>query len=63
MFEKGMLRPLTSERAYSNHMEDFWVMELASYHKTLEERTVEFEGKLMLDGEYNWGEPQGREKW
>jgi len=32
-------------------------------HKTLEERTAEFDGKLMLDGEYDWGEPVGREVW
>ncbi len=32
-------------------------------HKTLEERAKEFDGKLMLDGEYVWGEPVGREVW
>lgn len=32
-------------------------------HKTLEERAEEFDGKLMLDGEYDWGEPVGREVW
>ena len=32
-------------------------------HKTLEERAVEFNGKLMLDGEYDWGNPVGREVW
>lgn len=32
-------------------------------HKTLEERTKEFGGKLMLDGEYEWGEAVGREVW
>ena len=32
-------------------------------HKTLEERASEFDGKLMLDGEYDWGEPVGREVW
>lgn len=32
-------------------------------HKTLEERAGEFGGKLMLDGEYDWGEPAGREVW
>lgn len=32
-------------------------------HKTLEERAAEFDGKLMLDGEYDWGEPLGREAW
>ncbi len=32
-------------------------------HKTLDERAGEFDGKLMLDGEYDWGEPVGREVW
>ncbi|MCI8615953.1 AbrB/MazE/SpoVT family DNA-binding domain-containing protein [Parablautia intestinalis] len=32
-------------------------------HKTLEERAAEFDGKLMLDGEYDWGVPVGREVW
>lgn len=32
-------------------------------HKTLEERAAEYEGKLMLDGEYDWGGPAGREVW
>ncbi len=32
-------------------------------HKTLEERAAEFSGSLMLDGEYDWGEPVGREVW
>ncbi len=32
-------------------------------HKTLEERAAEFNGKLILDGEYDWGESVGREVW
>ena len=32
-------------------------------HKTLEERAAEFDGKFMLEGEYDWGEPVGREVW
>ena len=32
-------------------------------HKSLEERAMDFGGKLMLDGEYDWGEPVGREVW
>lgn len=32
-------------------------------HKSLEERAAEFDGKLMLDGEYDWGELVGREVW
>jgi len=32
-------------------------------HKTLEERAAEYNVRLMLDGEYDWGEPVGREVW
>ena len=32
-------------------------------HKSLEERAREFDGKLGLDGEYDWGQPLGREVW
>lgn len=32
-------------------------------HRTLEERAAEFDGKLDLDGEFDWGEPAGREAW
>lgn len=32
-------------------------------HKSLEERASEFNGNLMLDGEYNFGRPLGREIW
>ena len=32
-------------------------------HKTLEERAAEFGGNLKLDGEFDWGEPLGREVW
>lgn len=32
-------------------------------HKTLEERAAKFQGKLELDGEFDWGEPEGREVW
>lgn len=32
-------------------------------HKTLEERSAEFNGKLNLDGEYDWGELVGKEVW
>ena len=32
-------------------------------HKTLEERAASFGGELNLDGEYDWGEPLGREVW
>lgn len=32
-------------------------------HKTLEERAADFNGKLNLDGEYDWGEPVVKEVW
>ena len=32
-------------------------------HRTLEERAAEYGGQLHLDGEFDWGEPVGREIW
>lgn len=32
-------------------------------HKSLEERAVAYGGRLLLDGEYDWGTPVGREDW
>ncbi|MEE0956014.1 MAG: AbrB/MazE/SpoVT family DNA-binding domain-containing protein [Eubacterium sp.] len=32
-------------------------------HRTLEERAAEYGGKLGLDGEFDFGEPTGREVW
>ena len=32
-------------------------------HKTLEDRTAECDGKLVLDTEFDWGEPVGKEVW
>ena len=37
--------------------------ELSFQHKTLEERATKYDGKLNLDGEYDWGMPVGREVW
>ncbi len=33
------------------------------HHKTLEERAAAFGNNLQLDGEFDWGEPVGREAW
>lgn len=33
------------------------------HHKTLEERAEQYDGKLFLDGEFDWGEQVGREVW
>ena len=38
-------------------------LEKTMRHKTLEERALEYGGRLMLDGEYDWGEPVGRDVW
>ena len=38
-------------------------LEKTFQHRTLEERAAEYGGKLMLDGEFDWGEPVGREVW
>lgn len=32
-------------------------------HKTLEERAAEYGGELSLDGEFDYGDPAGREIW
>ena len=32
-------------------------------HKTLEERVAEYDGKLNVNGEYVWGNPEGGEVW
>ena len=32
-------------------------------HRTLEERAEEYGGRIELDGEYDWGEKVGKEKW
>lgn len=32
-------------------------------HKTLEERAAEYGGELPLDGEFDYGDPIGREIW
>lgn len=37
--------------------------ELSFQHITLEERSAKYDGKLNLDGEYDWGTPVGREAW
>ena len=37
--------------------------ELLDVQVSNEERAAEFGGKLNVDGEYDWGEPAGREVW
>lgn len=32
-------------------------------HKSLEERVAAYSGKLCILGEYDWGDPKGREMW
>ena len=32
-------------------------------HRTFEERVAEYGGKIGVDGEFDWGEPVGREIW
>ncbi|MCD8195610.1 MAG: AbrB/MazE/SpoVT family DNA-binding domain-containing protein [Lachnospiraceae bacterium] len=39
------------------------ILEKEFKHRTLEERAQEFDGKLNLDGEIDWGEAAGRELW
>lgn len=39
------------------------VLEKKFRHKSLEERAAEYGGKLILEGEFDWGEKVGREIW
>ena len=39
------------------------MLEKLTRHRTLEERAAKYGGKLDLDGEFDWGEPVGREVW
>ena len=39
------------------------VLTKAFKHRTLEERALDYNGELLLDGEYDWGESVGREIW
>lgn len=54
------------------HIDDFFNIDIVNgdivlsksfKHKTLEERTEEFGGKIGPYEEFVWGEPAGREKW
>jgi len=45
------------------HQEIKFSEERSFQHKTLEERAMAYDGKLNLDGEYDWGVPVGREIW
>lgn len=38
-------------------------MEEYELYELLEERTAEYGERLMLEGEFDWGEPVGREVW
>ncbi|WP_158589497.1 hypothetical protein [Butyrivibrio sp. CB08] len=37
--------------------------EMPVRHKTLEERASEYGDELKVNGEFDWGEPVGREIW
>ncbi len=39
------------------------ILEKPHRHRSLEERVAEYGGKLLLDGEFDWGEAKGREIW
>lgn len=39
------------------------ILEKQVRHKSLEERAAKYANQLYLDGEYDWGEPTGREGW
>ena len=39
------------------------VLEKQFRHRSLEERAAAYGGKLLLDGEFDWGGKVGREVW
>lgn len=39
------------------------ILEKTCRHRTLEERAAEYGGRLLLDGEFDWGDSKGREIW
>lgn len=50
------------DERFAESFEKMVLMTLKAFrHKTLEERASEFDGKLDLDEEFDWGEPEGRE--
>ena len=56
----GLKKELKEE---SKKLDEMIKLEKNFRHKTLEERVKRYEGKINLDGEYDWGEIVGREKW
>ena len=50
------------DERFAESFEKMVLMTLKAFrHKTLEERASEFDVKLDLDEEFDWGEPEGRE--
>ena len=50
-------------KAWENRNSKEVLLSKPFFHKTLEERAADFGGKLELDGEFDWGIPEGRECW
>lgn len=56
-------REYENNRATTLSNEEFVIIAKSFSRRILEERAAEFDGKLNLDGEFDWGEPVGREAW
>ena len=48
------------ERAYIEAKE---IVERMHFGKTLEQKKDEYDGKLTVEKEFDWGEPMGKEIW
>ena len=59
MYLKSMSRE-ELERAYIEAKE---IVERMHLGKTLEQRMDEYDGKLTVEKEFDWGEPMGKELW
>lgn len=65
-FSKDVLREAgfaCNDTLYMDVSDGVIVLSKLRRHKTLEERVAENGGKLNLNGEYDWGDPVGREIW
>lgn len=58
-----MNRQTNNQNSLKDHQEPDKHGNIIPRYKTLEERAAEYGGKLLLDGEYDFGERVGREKW
>lgn len=61
--ERGVFAVQTQKKESGGLQGIKYSEELSFRHKTLEECAMVYNGRLNLDGEYDWGTPVGRETW